>query len=307
MVKMQSERKGEIKKEEVNILKSQSAMEYLMTYGWAILIVAVVLAGLYNLGVFNGLGNTARAQPGSCQVVRNTAIASQAVVSLQGLCQGQLPQFVATFDGSTSYFNSTVSLMPFGNNAITITEWVYPTATSAMNFVTPGSTGSGKNLYTGISAQSNIIVNDLSVSTGNVPASANQWTFVAATYSNPTITLYVYRGGVLVGTNTITDSGLSLPSGCQLVIGAQTGACGTPTGQYFQGWMANIQVYNVSLSPAELQGQYAAGIGGAPIRPTALVAWYPLNGNGNDYSGFSDLAHTNGHISYNNNWVTTYT
>ena len=34
--------------------KLQSAMEYLMTYGWAILIVAVVLAVLYQLGFFSG-------------------------------------------------------------------------------------------------------------------------------------------------------------------------------------------------------------------------------------------------------------
>ncbi len=34
--------------------KAQSAMEYLMTYGWAILIIAIVLAALYVLGVFNG-------------------------------------------------------------------------------------------------------------------------------------------------------------------------------------------------------------------------------------------------------------
>ncbi|MCL4383338.1 MAG: hypothetical protein M1168_00275 [Candidatus Marsarchaeota archaeon] len=33
--------------------KLQSAMEYLMTYGWAILIIAVVLAALDMLGVFN--------------------------------------------------------------------------------------------------------------------------------------------------------------------------------------------------------------------------------------------------------------
>ncbi len=33
--------------------KAQSAMEYLMTYGWAILIIAVVLGILYFLGVFN--------------------------------------------------------------------------------------------------------------------------------------------------------------------------------------------------------------------------------------------------------------
>ncbi|MCK5023128.1 MAG: hypothetical protein KAS04_03070 [Candidatus Aenigmarchaeota archaeon] len=33
--------------------KGQSAMEYLMTYGWAILIVIIVAAALYALGVFN--------------------------------------------------------------------------------------------------------------------------------------------------------------------------------------------------------------------------------------------------------------
>jgi hypothetical protein len=36
--------------------KAQSAMEYLMTYGWAILIIAVVLGALFSLGVFSGSG-----------------------------------------------------------------------------------------------------------------------------------------------------------------------------------------------------------------------------------------------------------
>jgi len=33
-------------------VKGQTAMEYLMTYGWAILIVIVVIAALYSMGVF---------------------------------------------------------------------------------------------------------------------------------------------------------------------------------------------------------------------------------------------------------------
>ncbi|HKZ45530.1 MAG TPA: hypothetical protein VJ343_02385 [archaeon] len=37
--------------------KGQAAMEYLMTYGWAILIVIVVVAALYAMGVFR-LGST---------------------------------------------------------------------------------------------------------------------------------------------------------------------------------------------------------------------------------------------------------
>ncbi|MDE1854759.1 MAG: hypothetical protein KGH57_00340 [Candidatus Micrarchaeota archaeon] len=42
-------------------VKAQSAMEYLMTYGWAILIIAVVLGALFSLGVFssnNSLGTS---------------------------------------------------------------------------------------------------------------------------------------------------------------------------------------------------------------------------------------------------------
>ena len=47
--------------------KLQSAMEYLMTYGWAILIIAVVIGVLYALGIFNGsgfLGSFCTAQTG---------------------------------------------------------------------------------------------------------------------------------------------------------------------------------------------------------------------------------------------------
>ena len=35
--------------------RNQSAMEYLMTYGWAILIIAIVLASLFELGVFGSV------------------------------------------------------------------------------------------------------------------------------------------------------------------------------------------------------------------------------------------------------------
>ena len=47
--------------------RAQSAMEYLMTYGWAILIIAVVLGALFSLGVFGGgslVGTACVASPG---------------------------------------------------------------------------------------------------------------------------------------------------------------------------------------------------------------------------------------------------
>ena len=37
-------------------MKGQTTMEYLMTYGWAILIIIVVIASLYSMGVFQFKG-----------------------------------------------------------------------------------------------------------------------------------------------------------------------------------------------------------------------------------------------------------
>ena len=71
------------------IHKSQSAMEYLMTYGWAILIVAVVLGALYSLGIFNGanfLGGTCVASPG--YLCSNPLLATDGTLSLTYGYQG---------------------------------------------------------------------------------------------------------------------------------------------------------------------------------------------------------------------------
>ena len=57
----------EIRKHQIKPTKAQSAMEYLMTYGWAILIIAVVLAALFAIGTFGGSAGTPDAciaQPG---------------------------------------------------------------------------------------------------------------------------------------------------------------------------------------------------------------------------------------------------
>ncbi len=44
-------------------MKGQAAMEYLMTYGWAILIVVAVIAALYAMGVFRIGGTTVPCSP----------------------------------------------------------------------------------------------------------------------------------------------------------------------------------------------------------------------------------------------------
>ncbi len=64
-------------------IKLQSAMEYLMTYGWAILIIAVVMVALFSLGILGGspLGTTCLAQSGiTCQSPVLTSGAFNAIV-----------------------------------------------------------------------------------------------------------------------------------------------------------------------------------------------------------------------------------
>ena len=49
-------------------MKGQTAMEYLMTYGWAIIIVIIVAAALYALGIFNPTGLTGATASGFNQI-----------------------------------------------------------------------------------------------------------------------------------------------------------------------------------------------------------------------------------------------
>jgi DNA-binding beta-propeller fold protein YncE len=64
-------------------------MEYLMTYGWAILIIAVVLGALYSLGIFNGanfIGGTCIPAPG--YLCSNPRLATDGILSFTYGYQG---------------------------------------------------------------------------------------------------------------------------------------------------------------------------------------------------------------------------
>ena len=95
--------------------KSQSAMEYLMTYGWAILIVAVVLGALYSLGIFNGsnfLGGTCVAAPG--YLCSNPLLATDGTLSLTYGYQG--PNVTVVGFACTNTTTAPSSFAPSGSS-----------------------------------------------------------------------------------------------------------------------------------------------------------------------------------------------
>ena len=107
------------------------------------------------------------------------------------------------------------------------------------------------------------------------PISLNQWYSAAVTYNGYVMSLYL--NGVLQSSIAATNS---LILNEPMTLGTDSGV------QYFwNSQIADFQIYNTSLSTAEVQGLYAEGMGGAPTRLQNLVGWWPLNGNANDYSG----------------------
>jgi len=67
--------------------------------------------------------------------------------------------------------------------------------------------------------------------------------------------------------------------------------------------IANLHIYNTSLSSNEIQALYQEGIGGAPINLQHLVGWWPLNGNANDYSGNSNNGVPTNVVFVSNWWI----
>jgi hypothetical protein len=285
-------------------------MEYLMTYGWAILIIAVVLGVLFQLGVFSGSALTPKAAPGACQVVR---LGGQ--VSLEGECQGQLPQYVAGFNGTITT-NVITPLPTTATYGTTISAWFYQTSTSDVGGIfylgsTPGYPNSNGYGLVAVS-QINSICSNAAPEIAVLQSGLGWWCFSALPYKvgqwNNIILVTVQNGlnvnydlylnGVSAAINNV--GGGKTPEG-DAVIG------GTTEQDPYTGFISNIQVYNTTLSPPEANALYLEGVGGAPVRPQNLIGWWPLNGNGNDYSGNNYNGQINGRVNFNGTWQSRYT
>ena len=282
-------------------LRLQSATEYLMTYGWAILIIAVVLGALFQLGVFNASTFAPRAPPGACQVFRPNGPGSTTNVNLEGICNGELPQYVGYFSNSIGSGISVANLNYYSGVTYTLVVWIkVPQAFS-------NSGWSDLTWYNGGGFRFNLLFNscfgpvtfyrnssNIQAGTGVcLPNSdANVWLFWAGTYNGTNINSYV-NGALVANTpikGTMTDQAQFqlLPDSVPVT--------------YF----ANLQAYNTSLTTTEIYALYREGIGGAPIKPQNLVGWWPLNGNANDYSGNNNNgAPTN--VVFTNQWLSGYT
>ena len=292
--------------------KAQSAMEYLMTYGWAILIIAVVLAALFQLGVFNPMMFAPKAPPGSCQVFRPNGPGKTSFINLEGICSGELPQYVAQFNGQNSYIMIPRSSLLAVSGKFSVSLWFSSGLPYSASFDTelidtrePTDNGNpfdiqiigGFGLHGDIGTETGTW---LSTSVNYAfPFNQNTWYNVVDVFTTTGWSIFLNGENVSSGAYSGTPSFLNTNSYISL-------GTGVGTSGYFNGEESNLQVYNTSLSANEIQALYLEGIGGAPIDLRHLVGWWPLNGNANDYSGNGN----NGQISNVNfvsNWYNGYT
>ncbi len=275
-------------------------MEYLMTYGWAILIIAVVLGALFQLGIFNASTFTPKAPPGACHVFRPNGPMTTSFINLQGICNGELPQYAAKFDGQTNYITIPTSALVTGSG-MTMVVWADITGNGNQppRAIMVSQSYSYLDACDSSSGPLFVVYNSIGqygVNAGAPCASNGQWQQYVGTFDGSNAKIYVNGvfkasaqviGNVGAGTSVIT-------------IGKFAG------GSYnVNGMLADVQIYNSSLSANEVAALYNEGIGGAPIALKSLVGWWPLNGDVKDYSGNNNNGVSSG-ISFTSNWEAGY-
>jgi len=157
-----------------------------------------------------------------------------------------------SFDGTNDYSINT-SFTAFQTTTGTIAAWAYPTQNSLNKYVVSvGDAGVGTTRAIRVvngnwgtvtnGGGANEDFNDI------VAATVNVWQYVAFVWSGTTVNFYL--NGTLY---SATRSGMVTPGGTSIVIG------GPPWLETFwQGRIANAQVYNRTLSTAEVVQNYNA-------------------------------------------------
>ncbi len=314
-------------------MEAQAALEYLTTYVWAILIIAIIILAMFELGAFNSLNWAPRAQPGSCSISRPGGPNTTTYITLKGVCNNEIPKFVLNSQAGGILMDKvryTPLITSAGQNSITITGWALNTQPGADQYAFEYRPNLIQldNIYPNVGAvwfhcggcSSGIPDATVWVDGGQSydfqcctypnlqPIAPDQWGFYALSYNGVTLTdYYIYQGQVsYYSTSAPVSSGASTGLGIPAYMAPAGAFCIGCLG--WDGYISNVQMYSTALSVGSVQALYEEGIGGAPIDLQNLIGWWPLNGNANDYSGNgnSQQIPNPSQMSYTESWTNGY-
>ena len=187
----------DFKNNKISLIKSrrsQSALEYMMTYGWAILIIVIVAVILYSMGIFNPSSSVTTTSIGFSPFVVSSAICNAEGLSLS-ISTGPLPNTATSVTLNKVYITSSSGTNSLNNqvypiNQITLTS---DKSTVLRLPVTCPSSGTKFSLssdieYSYSTTAGNVVTN----ATGTISGTASSNTNEIADFSN--------GGGVIVST-----------------------------------------------------------------------------------------------------------
>lgn len=197
--------------------------------------------------------------------------------------------YVPYFSGTGSYVATGTNGLPLGANARSMFAWVYLTGPVGGTWYTIESYGNQNIVGDSSALRFESTSGHLHfVGAGDdfdssITPTPNAWHFVGYTYAGGTSVTVYYDGQSQTGsiTSALTTA---LPASDQADIGKATAG----NTWNFPGYISDVQVYNASLSASAINTLYNEGIEGLPVAQGNLVAWWPLEGNPNDYGGNSN-------------------
>ncbi len=165
-----------------------------------------------------------------------------------------------SFDGKSSYVTVADNASLDLSSALTLEAWVYPTASPTGSGAIVAKERAGGGFPYGFETTGGVPDAYVNVGSSTVASAAsalpkNSWTYVTASYDGALLRLYV--NGAQVSSTPVVGSLVN--SADPLRIGADL-----TWGEYFQGRIDDVRVYNRALSGAEIQTDMATAIGGSP-------------------------------------------
>ncbi len=175
-----------------------------------------------------------------------------------------------SFNGTNALVNIPDASSLHLTTGMTLEAWVKPTAAASgwQDVIYKGDDNyylESSSLSPGVPVAGATAGSSDSGVSGTSALPANAWSFLTETYDGTNLVLYV--NGVQVATQAL--SGSLATSTDLLQIGGDS-----LYGQYFQGLIDNIRIYNMALTAAEIQADMNTPIaaGGPPTAPTSLTA-----------------------------------
>jgi len=214
---------------------------------------------------------------------------------------------VAQFNVASSHINTGTTELPLGSSPRSAFAWVYWTGSLASGYPTILEWGDQAIGYhaSGIrlnppSGYLNFVGAGDDFQTTFIPT-PNTWVFVGYTYNGGTGVTVYYNGQSQTGNvGTVLNTVLGSSNPSEIGIPANYGVTWD-----FPGSLADVQIYNTSLSANDVQALHKEGIGGEPILSDGLVGWWALNGNTNDTSGNLNNGQASG-VGYTSFWTNGY-